>query len=52
MASIIVLASVLLLDVIAFGLAVAAEQRRSKARPPPSHSPPSFLLPASGGAVC
>ena len=31
MASIIVLASVLLLDVIAFGLAVAAEQRRSKA---------------------
>ncbi|KAL5198572.1 hypothetical protein ABZP36_002084 [Zizania latifolia] len=31
MASIVVLVSVLLLDLIAFGLAVAAEQRRSKA---------------------
>lgn len=45
MASIIVLASVLLLDVIAFGLAVAAEQRRSKASPPPP--PPTHPLPFS-----
>uniref|UniRef100_A0A0E0EAY1 Fiber protein Fb34 n=2 Tax=Oryza TaxID=4527 RepID=A0A0E0EAY1_9ORYZ len=44
MASIIVLASVLLLDVIAFGLAVAAEQRRSKASPPPLPLTP-FLSP-------